>query len=352
MSYQRILSTSPEAVVNEQGQFNYGCYNTAFREVNLLDARRPYTIPLPKSAKNIQLREWQAFQLGNGEYFMMMAIYNAKKLALVQFIVYHIPSQQKFHYEKKVAPWQLQVANGLWNTHSSHTSSNFKLKAHNDLANGKIHLKVDIQNFGELPNIKGQFTGFHDNTQVQPMVVCMPFARNRGMYSHKCLMPMQGELHIDQQKTITFAPEKSSLIIDDHKGYYPFPTRYDWVTAFGHLTNGQRIGFNLTANQVLFPKTYNENGLWLDGHLYTLPPIEVKRPSGYQQDWCISDSYGMVDLVFTPVVHTAVDINALIFRSKYQGPYGFFEGFICKNNGEKVLIERLFGMGEDFYLRV
>jgi len=283
---------------------------------------------------------------------MMTAIYNAKKLALVQFIIYHIPTKQKFHYEKKVAPWQLQVPNGLWDTQASYSSPNFKLKAHSDLEKGSIRLNVAIKNFGDLPDINGQFVGLHNLEKVQPMVVCMPFARNRGMYSHKCLMPMEGTVQIGEQTAISFTSDRSSLVIDDHKGYYPFPTRYDWVTAFGHTKTGQHIGFNLTDNQVLFPKTYNENGLWFNNELHPLPPIKVKRPSGYQKDWYIKDEYDMVDLVFTPVVHTEVDINALVFKSKYQGPYGFFEGFIRSKNGEKVAIQQLFGMGEDFYLRV
>ena len=59
----------------------------------------------------------------------------------------------------------------------------------------------------------------------------------------------------------------------------------------------------------------------------------------------------MVNLAFTPVIHTSVNINLLILRSLYEGPYGFFNGYLKKTSGDKVMIENIFGMGEDFYLR-
>ena len=58
------------------------------------------------------------------------------------------------------------------------------------------------------------------------------------------------------------------------------------------------------------------------------------------------DREGMVDLRFELEVDGAVDINALIIRSRYRGPFGYFSGRI-----NDIEIERMFGMGEEFYLR-
>ncbi len=350
--YQRYLLNPPKSVVSN-GQFNFGCYTAPFKEVNLHEAIRPYALPLPNFAQNIQLREWQAFQAGNGDYFIMMAIYNAKKLALVQFILYDIKTQKKLHYEKQVPAWQLQVPNGLYDTHAGYKSNNFKIHAHSDIGNGRITIFVEINNFKKLPPIKAHFVGYHEHQsgKANPMVVCMPFTPTRGMYSHKCLMPMKGNVQVGQQQ-IPFLRSNSQLIIDDHKGYYPFPTRYDWVTGFGYNKQGQSIGFNLTHNQVQNPEIYNENCLWLNGELHPLPPIKVHRPNGYKGQWLVQDEYGKVNLTFDPVVHTAVDINLLLFRSKYQGPYGYYNGTIKDKNDNSIVIEKMFGMGEDFYLRV
>lgn len=348
-AYSRPITTAPEKLVTN-GQYNLGCFNTPVKQANLLDAAAPYKLPLPKSLKKLQLREWQAFQLEGKDHFIMIAIYNAKKISLVQFIVYDIKNNQKIKYEKKVTPWSLQVPDTLYNSHASYKSSNFTIEVNHDLTTNKLDIKARIKGFDGLPDVNAHFSGMHDVNKYKPMVVCNPFSKGRVMYSHKCLMPMEGELAIGD-KHLQFEKENSQLIIDDHKGYYPYPTIYDWVTGMGYDKDHNSIGFNLTNNQVIEQEKYNENCLWFNGELHPLPPIIVTRPGGVKEKWLIKDQYDMVNLEFTPVIHTSVNINALIIRSKYEGPYGFFNGYLKKTTGEKVSIENMFGMGEDFYLR-
>ncbi len=347
--YNRPILPAPVAVVSK-GKFNFGCYNAPIGEVNLLDAHKPYRLPLPLFAKNLQLREWQAFQLTNGRYFIMAAIYNAKKMALAQFIVYDKQEKKKYRYEKTVPPFSLHIAKGLYNSHSYYRSSNFTVVAHNNLKEERIELSAHITNFANLPPLEANFTAFHTAALVEPMVTVMPFAHNRGMYSHKCLMPAQGNLVLNGE-TIVFEKSNSAMIIDDHKGYYPYPTRYDWVTALGYTANGSLLGFNFTHNQVLNPQTYNENCLWYNGKMHPLPPITMHRPNGVKGKWLINDNYGWVNLTFTPVAHTSVNINLLLLASRYEGPHGYFSGSIVLPTGERMGIDELFGMGEQFYLR-
>ena len=348
-TYSRPVTTAPKKLV-EKGKYNLGCFNTPVKQANLLDFPSPYKLPLPRALKGLQLREWQAFQLMDKDHFVMVAIYNAKKISLVQFIVYDILNNRKIKYEKKVAPWSLTIPDTLFSSVASYTSDNFSLQAKHDLATNKLELTAKIKGFQDLPEVNAHFTGMHEVAKYKPMVVCNPFSAGRVMYSHKCLMPLDGWLTIGD-KHLVFNYGNSQMIIDDHKGYYPYPTRYDWVTGMGRDKDGNMLGFNLTDNQVISQEIYNENCLWFDGELHPLPPIKVKRPEGVKGKWQISDEYDMVNLEFEPVIHTSVNINLLVLRSLYEGPYGFFNGYLKKTTGEKVLIENLFGMGEDFYLR-
>ena len=259
--------------------------------------------------------------------------------------------KRKHDTKKKVGAWQLNVPNSLFDTKAGYKSKNFTIAVHHDIENKKLSIAVEIKDFQDLPDVKAHFVAQHDTEKYRPTVVCLPFSAKRAMYSHKCLMPMSGQVNINNNK-ICFDVKSSHLILDDHKGYYPFPTRYDWVTSFGYNEKNQLFGLNLTDNQVVKQELYNENCLWLDGELHLLPPIKVKRPDGIKGNWLIRDEFDMVDLVFTPEVHTSVNINLLIFKSKYEGPYGWLNGYVRKADGEKVLIENMFAMGEDFYLRI
>jgi hypothetical protein len=68
-------------------------------------------------------------------------------------------------------------------------------------------------------------------------------------------------------------------------------------------------------------------------------------------DWSIRDQHGMVDLVFKPVMAGEINMNALVLKVRYRGPFGYCNGLIISPSGNKVEINGFFGMGEDKYVR-
>lgn len=340
----RSLSTAPESVVTN-GKFNLGCYDQPIRKVNMLDARIEWPI-----FKSLQLREWQAFQILTDGHFFFIALYNTKKVSLIQFIHYDIQKNQKNRFERKVLSSDLHLPNGLFQTSAYYRSSKSFIKAIHDVEGKKLSLEVDVRQGKNHPAIYASFLALHDVDQYRPMVVVLPFSDNRAMYSHKCLMPVEGEVMVGSDR-VQLHHSRSSLILDDHKGYYPYITRYDWVTGLGFSDKGERIGFNLTDNQVKNQALYNENVLWIEGTPHLLPPVQITRPQGPKGPWQIKDQEGKVELQFLPVTHTSVNLNLLLLRSKYEGPYGYFNGSIEKEDGERFPISNIFGVGEDFYLR-
>jgi hypothetical protein len=346
----RNITKAPERLVVD-GEYKLGCFDTPVKQANLLDVKSYCEFPCQKLLKFLALREWQAFQIKDGDYFVMIAIYNAKKISLVQFIVYNLKTKTKVKYEKKCLSWSLQVPDTLYSSTASYKSDNFNIAVQHDLTTRKLEIEVDINGFEDLPSVKATFKANHDVGRYTPMVVCNPFSSESVMYSHKCLMPASGTMRIGSNEPVTFS-DSTQLIIDDHKGYYPYITRYDWVTGLGRTADNKLIGFNLTNNQVIHQDVYNENCLWLDGQLYPLPPITITRPDGFTGTWYVKDAHDMVNLEFTPVTHTSVRLNYVVLCSEYEGPYGYYSGYLRKpHTGEKVLIEKMFGMGEDFYLR-
>ncbi len=337
---------APESVYSK-GKYNFGQFTSPFKHVNLYDAKESAPLPF---INTFFLREWQAFQVFTEGYFGIMALYNTKKVSLVQFIFYNIASGEKYKFEKKVLPWNLNVPNGLFRTKGEYRSSDCTVVVEHDIENSLLDIRMDLPKTKKHPALKARLKGTHNIKKYTPIVVCMPFNEKRGMYSHKCLMPLEGEINLGG-KIIHFDPKNSNLIIDDHKGYYPYVTKYDWITGAGFTPEGKRIGFNFTDNQIQNKEKYNENGVWVDGELTYLPPIQVLRPNGYKKDWIVKDKSDQVRITFTPVEHNAVNLNLLILKSKYQGPYGYFNGFIQTKNQGRLEFNNIFGMGEDFYLR-
>jgi len=346
---QRELLPPPQNLVTD-GKFNFGTFNGPFRKVNPQAADRPLGIWAPRPLLSFRLKEWQAFQLGNSRFFMLAVLYNAKVSALAQFIVYDKEHKKKYLFEKVLPSWKIKVPSSIWDSRQSYRDKSCSIELISHLDKGRFYINIKVSGYKELPDIEGNFEAFHDNGLAEPIVVSIPFGKNRGMYSHKCLMPVQGSLSIDGKKT-QFLRKDSFAIIDDHKGFYPYVMKYDWITAAGFNDSGQLVGFNLTDNQSLDPEKYNENCLWLDGKLNLLPPVKFKRPDGVEGNWLIRDKYGMVDLVFKPETMGTIDMNFLILKVKYWGPFGYCNGFIKGKTGTKVMVNEYFGMGEDKYVR-
>jgi hypothetical protein len=348
-AYSRPITPAPKRLV-EDGRTNFGTFSTPFAEINPLDASRAFGLPVPRFLKNLRLKEWQAYQFGNNDCFILVVLYNQKAGLLTQFIYYDRKSRSGLKYEKIAPSWAAAMPATLMNSRACYETAGYRIDCHNLLERGRLFVDVAIAASGGRPDVYAHFEGLHDAPGARPLVVSLPLAENRGMYSHKCLMHMKGTLCIGDN-LVEFEPGESFGIIDAHKGFYPYILKYDWVT--GAMAGRKRgpVGFNLTANQVIDPDLYNENCLWADGALHLLPPVKFERPDGVKGDWFIRDRYGMVDLVFTPEMENIIDMNLLFVRTDYHGPFGSFRGTIRPGNGSTVTVDGFFGMGEQKYLR-
>ena len=191
---------------------------------------------------------------------------------------------------------------------------------------------------------------FEDLDVLEPMVVALPFEGGRAMYSHKAVLPVEGVLELGA-RSIEFKVGASYALVDIHKGYYPFVMTWHWATG-AMWKEGQLLGFNLTNNQVDDQRQFNENGLWVDGHLSPLPAVRFEfDPRAPLRPWRVRDSFGRVDLEFLPDTLRSVDIKLGLLRSRYRGPFGYFKGSIVDDVGVHHDLEGAYGMCEDFYLR-
>jgi len=346
---QRELRPAPDNLVTD-GEFAFGTFSTQFKNVNPLEADKPLGVWLPRPLLAFRLKEWQAFQLGNSRWFMLAVLYNAKLPALAQFIVFDKVRKKKYLFEKVLPPWKIRVPASIWESSQSYRDKDCSIEIVSALAKGRFYINIHIRDQKGLPDIEAHFEAIHDEGVVAPIVVSIPLGENRGMYSHKCLMPMQGSLVLGGEK-IEFQRRESFAIIDDHKGFYPYKLKYDWVTTAGYDVKGRLVGFNLTHNQTTDAEKYNENCLWVDGRLELLPPVKFDRPQGVERDWTIRDRYGMVNLSFKPVAMGSIDMNLLALRVKYYGPFGYFSGTVRDSSGTVLDFANYFGMGEQKYVR-
>lgn len=344
----REVRQDSERLVDE-GKVSFGLFDKAIGEINLLDAQ-PWSWSAPRFLRNLRLKEWQAVQINHPRYFIMLALFNAKSVAMVQAKIYDRQKGVKHVFEKKVPAWQVPPVSTLLDSEYAWTSSEQRFVFRNNLREGRMQISLHLNATATSDAIEAEIEA--DASAVTPLVVSIPFGENRGMYSHKGLVPVRGRLRVGSEVT-AFKDEDTCLLIDDHKGYYPWVMRWDWVTS-GRVKGGVIEGFNLTKNDSTDPERYHECAFWRDGALHHLPPVEFTRVNegGEGEFWEIRDRNGLVDLTFTPRVEGRVDLNLLVVESRYRGPFGTFSGTLRSEDGASMDCEGMFGMGEKFYLRM
>ncbi len=342
------VPAAPKELVSG-GKFNLGRFSSPFSLINPLDV----ALGAPRFWKNFRLKEWQHFALVSSDYYLSLALFNAKALALAQVCIQDVRSKAIYFYERMTPPWAFKVPADLSDSSFGYKSQGFAVAFENKLSENKHHISFNISAQKGLPAVSGDFTIFDAASRHAPMEVCLPLIGKRAMYSHKNICPLAGSMTLDGAE-IPFAAESSYALADIHKGYYPYRMKWHWATA-GKVEEGRLLGFNLTNNQVQDQATYNENCLWLDGALHSLPPVTFAfNQKDILKPWHIAGSgeAGEVNLTFTPEVVRKVDINAILIANRYRGPFGLFSGHVfLPKAGIDLELKDFRGMCENFYLR-
>ncbi|HPE36983.1 MAG TPA: DUF2804 domain-containing protein [Spirochaetales bacterium] len=349
--YERPFLDPPDSVVSG-GRFNFGCFNAPPARINMLDVDRPYHYRVPRWVKDFRCKEWRALQFGDSRYYFLASLYEAKAMGLVIFVAWDKEQSVAREFQRMIPLGRFGIGERLDGADISYKSPDCALRIATMPSKGEIRVEASAAERGGRPGFCGEFTFAYGPKTSCPISVCLPLSLNRAIYSTKVLMPMEGWFEADDER-YEFAAADAMGVLDDHKGYYPYRMRYDWVSGFGVDGRGRRVGFNLTDNQVRDQVNYNENVLWINAKAYPLPPVKVTRPYGYEGEWHIQDTEGLVDLMFKPEKPNDIHVNALILAVDYHGPFGRFEGTIRSPDGsEKIDASSLYGMGEKKFIRV
>ena len=95
------------------GSYAFGTYDGPIATVNPLDVVGTDGIGarLARSARNLRLKEWEAFQLGDDEWFVLGAVYDTKSISLLQVLGVHKASGRIHRWETKVPSTSLPKDN-------------------------------------------------------------------------------------------------------------------------------------------------------------------------------------------------------------------------------------------------
>jgi hypothetical protein len=332
MKHKRIVKDTPVSLVDEFGKFEFGMFKTHFKEFNF----QRFNSGLFKKFKNKwMLTEWQAVEVLAENLFLITAIFKFGPMNKMLLLAYDIEEEKLYDYSETsffrnksfVAP---TLEKGSTSYRESRKSN---IKIINHLEEGRLTLN-----------------GYHEDVIFdvefekisEPSIICIEMDDEKFVYTEKDLLVPNGSIQLNEK--IYPLNEKNITILDDHRGYYPLTSGYDWVTTMGTVElNGvqHKFGLNITDFYKNKISEVHENGYWLNETFCHLPTASFRRE---QDTWYIQDDEGVIDLVFT-VKKTHKEQKKFPLTIDYILAFGSISGSI-KTELSEINIKDMFGLAE------
>ncbi|MBQ8028423.1 MAG: DUF2804 domain-containing protein [Clostridia bacterium] len=346
LSEKRKAVPTPNNIVSPSGKAYFGTFDKEFPRMDFLSVDKP--LGLPNFTNKQRLTLWEAIELNFKDFMLLTAVCDMGGIFGTGLTLF---------YDKKtgkVSQWQELFAS------SNAVISNTLLYGDTTYSKGKNHHLKCVNHFekgvaivsGDAKDKKAGEISYNVTLErvSLPSIVSIPFGKNMPLYSQKDLFKVSGYVEINGVRYN--ADEDCTAIIDDHRGYYPYDSHYDWVTTMGRKEiNGelQYFGFNLTRNQSINQTDYNENLIWFQGNTTLLTPVRFEHIE--YNKWHIRDVHGMVDIIFDIDDRFLMRVPALVININYHITFGKLSGYVCDPDGNKYILDGMYGIGEDKSVR-
>lgn len=347
ISQKRRSVPVPKSMTTEDGQSIFGTFDKEFEEMDLLRLKKP--THAPQCLNRLKLTLWEATEVHLKNGVLLAVVCDMGLFGKTLNIFYDKRTKKVYTWDTNlrskdtiIAPNLLRGSVADGKTPLSH------VKYVNHFEKGMCHLRGRHKN--DTDSIEYDFKL---KRLSKPSVVSIPFGKNRPLYSQKDFFKAEGSLTINGEKMCTDGD--SVAIVDDHRGYYPRKSHYDWVTTMGRQEiSGEKkfFAFNLTRNQSLNQDRYNENLIWFEKETSLLPPVnftrtpETKNFDGYAE-WLIRDEHDMVNIKFKVYGISPMIVHAFVVNIDYYVAFGELEGYVRDEDGNKYILDGMMGMGED-----
>jgi hypothetical protein len=344
--YEREIQEALYSPV-EKGEFIQGTWMRAFRDIDFLDIKGLYRLPMPRWFREGRLKEWESFVVQDERYHLDAFLANLKYFRIAQVVLYDKETGERMRFRKILPLSGWRLPRNLYNDSIDSRSSRFFFRIHNWLDADTITIDLDIESARKRPALTATITF---SLESAPPLVTSSLHNDRPFYTYKVISPIHGDM-VWGGRHIVLRPGSSTGFFRDSKGFYPYLSESIWCTAAG-LEEGKRCGFSFAEQDPRNSVKNNENAFWRGGEITPLPPVRITMPQGISGPWVIQDLEGMVDLNFTPQILPRSAFNLLLFGAEYQTPLGHFSGFLVDSKGERIQIRNLWGLGEKLFLRV
>lgn len=355
--YKRELTPAPKKIIQHSRPV-FGTFSTLPEKLDISKVRAPFlAIPLPSIFSRLRIRARLIYTFAFGDYLGSVDLFDNKILNMAEVSLWNKNTNVKYVYRIFLGLRLHLIPKNLDKAVCVSTAKTRYIRIGWNHGQDRLSVKVKTRGDRVRPSVELSFIGhFSDSVSQEVFSVKPAPTMRRCSATWYAFTPVSGRISFSSKSNDVleaFRAENGFGFLFENRSYYKFITSGENVTAFGEI-DGKKIGFRLSTTSVdaLNTDAYNDNILFADGSITTLPPVDITHPFGLTQKWIIQDVESMVDLTFTPKNIISRTLNLIAVRTSYHTVFGTIDGFLLDSDGNKIVLKELPGIVKRSKLRL
>jgi hypothetical protein len=325
------------------GVRHYGRFAAPPPDVNVLDEFGS----LRRARRRWRLKEWVGFTVTHPDWHCSLIMQDAKYLATSEVYAYDRRRGVLHQHEAVRRGGSLGLPANLLESRCAFRTRRYELRYEFSRQRGRHHLRLDMTATRSTPAFGGELE-LDDGLASPPLSVS---ARIPGgaMYTHKAIFPLAGALRVGDDE-IVFDQSRDLAILDEHKSFFPYRTRWLWGT-FGVVTPDGLAGANFVERPAI-PGEDDESCIWTPHACEPLAEVRFEPESDDPlAPWHIASRDGRLDVTFEPHGRMPVRHQFGVVAIDYFQMYGDYRG--CLRGADRSYdIEGVHGVCESMRARM
>lgn len=304
-----------------------------------------------RSVSVMRLKEWDFYQICNGEIMIQINFFNISLASCVTFGFVDLKTGRKLD----------SMCVELF------TPNRHRLNQNGDTANRTQYqrgrTKIDFEVSEKCHHLK--YEGMAKGKKISADFVCRRLPHHESItiatpfdkaghffYTNKinCLKT-SGTLKIGDE-IFTFSPENTYTVLDWGRGIWPYSNMWYWANGSTEI-EGRLFGFELTWG---FGNTSQatETAVFYDGICHKISQVYLENDpeihNNWMQPWHFISTDGRLDLTMTPFYDNYSNLMPLnLFGMKTHQVHGLFNGSVMLDDGTMLEVRDMYAFCEKVY---
>lgn len=342
--YSREIKEAPKQII-KNGKPIFGTFNSLPESLDIFGIREPFLgIPMPAIFTRLRIRPRLIYTFNFADYLGSIDIFDNKVLNMAEISLWNKKTNTKYVYRIFLGLRLHFIPKNLKKDVCVSSAKSRYIRLGWNHAQNRLSFKLKVRGDSLRPFVELAFIGrFSESDACECFSVKPAPTMRRCSASWYAFTSISGRMNLTLKNgdlLESFPNNNGFCFLFANRSYYKFITSGENITACGE-TDEKKIALRLstTSLDAVDQNAYNDNIIFTDGKITTLPPVEITHSFGLAQNWIIQDMESMVDLNFTPKNVISRAINLIAINSTYYTIFGTLDGIILDSGGNKIVLK-------------